>query len=104
MIIVKLPALIKELERKIWLLTSDRYLSGTEWSHEVLPVLEAAKSRIIEVQEKTRSAEVVLRQLEALAVEYRDKPGRVVGRVDGIQQANGLVMGSIWWFLNGRHL
>jgi len=104
MVIVKLPSLIKELERKIWRLTNDQYLSGTEWSHDVLPVLEAAKSRVIEIQEKNSSAEAVLRQLVALAVEYREKPGRVVGRVDGIQQAHGLVMGSIWWFLNGRHL
>jgi SMI1 / KNR4 family (SUKH-1) len=107
MIIVKLPYLIKELERKIWSLTNDRYLSGMEWRHDILPALEAAKSRVIEIQEKNGSAELVLRRLAALAVEFREKSaerGRTVGRSDGIQQAYHLAMGSIWWFLNGRHL
>jgi len=107
MIIVKFPSLVKELERKIWSLTNDQYSSGTEWSHDILPILEAAKSRIIEVQEENSSAEVVLRRLEALAVEFREKAakrGRIMGRSDGIQKAYFLAMGSIWWFLNGRHL
>jgi SMI1 / KNR4 family (SUKH-1) len=107
MIMVKFPSLLKELERKIRSLANDRYLSGTEWSQDILPVLEAAKSRVIEIREKNGSAEMIIRRLEALAVEFREKAaerGRIMGRSDGIQQAYFLVMGSIWWFLNGRHL
>jgi SMI1 / KNR4 family (SUKH-1) len=107
MIIAKFPSLIKELERKIWSLTNDPYLSGTEWSQDVLTVLEAAKSRVIEVQKKTGSAETVLRRLEALAIEFREESadrGRAVGLSDGSQQAYGLAMSSVWWFLNGRHM
>jgi hypothetical protein len=107
MIIVKFPSLIKELERKIWSGANDQYSSGTEWSQDILPILEAAKSRIIEIQEKNSSAEVVLRRLAALAVQFREKAaerGRIMGRSDGIQRAYFLAMGSIWWFLNGRHL
>jgi hypothetical protein len=36
-------------------------------------VLEETKTRVIEIQESNSPAEVILRQLEALAVEYRDK-------------------------------
>jgi hypothetical protein len=70
-------------------------------------ICQERKSRVIEIPEKNGSAEMIIRRLEALAVEFREKAaerGRIMGRSDGIQQAYFLVMGSIWWFLNGRRL
>jgi SMI1 / KNR4 family (SUKH-1) len=114
-IMTKFPFLIKEFDRKISRLTNDPYLSGTEWSRDVVTVLETAKSQVIKVQEKNSSAERVIRELEALAVKFREgamdrartllQTGRYrEGRGDGIEHGYALAMGSIWWFLNGRHL
>lgn len=115
LIIVKLPALIRELERTIHILTKDPYVSGTQWSHDVVAVLEEAKTRVTEMQERNGPAEVVLHQLEALAVEYRDKEPHIWtlfpdgGRTgtlhrEGIRHGWHHVMSTIWWFLNGRRV
>jgi hypothetical protein len=116
LIIVKFPALIKALERKIRILTQDPYVSGTQWTHDVVAVLEGAKTRVIEIQESNSPAEVILRRLEALAVEYRDKPRERTRTVfpgggyrselhsEGTQHGWHQVMLTIWWYLNGRHM
>jgi hypothetical protein len=101
LIIVNFPALIRELEREIHILRQDPYVSGTQWSHDVVAVLEEAKTRVIAIQEKSGPAEEVLRQLKALAVEYRDKEPWVR---EGIRYGWHQVTSAIWWYLNGRHL
>jgi hypothetical protein len=114
-ILTKFSFLIKEFDRKISHLTSDPYLSGTEWSGDVMTVLETAKSQIIKVQEKNSSAERVIRELDALAVKFREelmeraKTLSQAGRYressrDGIKHGYVMVMNTIWWFLNGRHM
>jgi SMI1 / KNR4 family (SUKH-1) len=114
-IMTKFPFLIKEFDRKMSRLTNDPYLSGTEWSRDVMTVLETAKSQVIKAQEKNSSADRVIQELEALAVEFREEMmdrARTLleigsyreGRGDGIEHGYALAMGSIWWFLNGRHM
>jgi hypothetical protein len=114
-ILTKFSFLIREFDRKISHLTNDQYLSGTEWSRDVLTVLETAKSQIIKVQEKNSAAERVIRELEALAVKFRKelmeraKTLSQTGRYressrDGIKHGYTMVMNTIWWFLNGRHM
>jgi hypothetical protein len=114
-IMTKFSFLIKEFDRKISHLTNDPYLSGTEWSRDVMTVLETAKSQIIKVQGKNSSAERVIRELEAFAVKFREelmeraKTLSQTGRYressrDGIKHGYAMVMNIIWWFLNGRHM
>ena len=114
-IIMKFPALVRQLERKIHILTQDPYVSGTQWSHDVVAVLEGAKPRIIEIQEGNSPPEVILRQLQALAVEYKDRspersrtvyPGGGYStqfHSEGTRHGWHQITATIWWYLNGRH-
>src|SRR5262249_9687519 len=73
MIVIKFPNLVKDLERKIHILNDEEYPSDVNWRKNVLKIVEMAKSRAIEIREKTSQPEVIHRQLTALTEELRNK-------------------------------
>jgi SMI1/KNR4 family protein SUKH-1 len=111
MIIVKFHYLIQDLERKMGSLADNQDPSNPEWSDDVLQVLKAAKSRVIEIGEKGNQPEVILQQLRALAREFMEKAiesrfARINAntfrhdRRYGIEDGYHIAQSSITWFLD----
>jgi SMI1 / KNR4 family (SUKH-1) len=111
MIIVKFHYLIRDLERKMGSLADNQDPLNPEWSNDVLQVLKAAKSRVIEIGEKGNQPEVILQQLRALALECMEKSNESsqarikanLFRHDhryGIEDGYHIARSSITWFLN----
>jgi len=110
MIVVKFPNLVKDLERKMQSLADNEDPSDPDWSNDVLKVLKAAESRLIDIREKSSQPEVIHQQLKALRKEFserllarvdarRESGLYLYGRRDGFQDGYMMANTSIRWFL-----
>ncbi|HEY6923058.1 MAG TPA: hypothetical protein VI653_06295 [Steroidobacteraceae bacterium] len=72
-ILGKLPALVAQFDREIKALHEDPYLGDPPWRDKVVGVLQAARTRVMDLIDDPRTAPVTLPHLETLWTEFTER-------------------------------